>query len=110
MPSSRSRAPASEQFCKTHVAFSAITGGRNVKRASLAALFVAVFAACASTKTVDMTEPRRIVGTENDVRIDAEVFGDTLGPNVNIPIKYDITNHRPTTILVADLLLQATYD
>src|SRR5437762_1139776 len=57
-----------------------------------------------------MAESRRVVGTENDVRIDAEVFGDTLGPNVNIPIKYDITNHRASTILVADLLPQATYD
>src|SRR5689334_1098094 len=57
-----------------------------------------------------MKEPRRVVGTDNDVRIDAEVFGDTLTPNVNIPIRYDITNNRSNTILVADLLLNATYD
>jgi hypothetical protein len=69
-----------------------------------------VLAACSSTQPVDMAEPRRIVGTENDVRIDAEVFGDSLGPNVNIPIKYDITNNRAATILVADLIPNATYD
>jgi len=80
-----------------------------VKRASLAFLLF-IFAACSTTKPVNMSEPRRVVGTENDVRIDAEVYGDTLSPNVNIPIKYDITNHRSTTILVADLLLNATYD
>jgi len=80
-----------------------------VKRASLAALLV-VFAACTTTKTVDMSEPRRVVGTENDVRIDAEVYGDTLSANVNIPIKYDITNNRASTILIADMLLQTTYD
>jgi hypothetical protein len=80
-----------------------------VKRASIPLLFL-IFAACATTQPVNMSEPRRIVGTENDVRIDAEVYGDTLSPNVNIPIKYDITNHRSTTILVADLLLNATYD
>jgi hypothetical protein len=57
-----------------------------------------------------MTEPRRVVGPENDVRIDAEVYGDTLGPSVSIPIKYDITNNRSRAILVADLLLNATYD
>lgn len=57
-----------------------------------------------------MNEPRRVVGTDNDVRIDAEVFGDTLSPNVSIPIKYDISNQRANTILIADLLLQATYD
>jgi len=80
-----------------------------VKRASIA-LLLFTFAACSSTKPVDMSEPRRVVGTENDVRIDAEVYGDTLAPNVNIPIKYDITNNRSTTILVADLLLLASYD
>ena len=80
-----------------------------MKRASLAFLLF-IFAACSTTKPVNMSEPRRVVGTENDVRIDAEVYGDTLSPNVNIPIKYDITNHRSTTILVADLLLNATYD
>jgi hypothetical protein len=80
-----------------------------VKRASIA-LLLFIVAACSSTKPVDMKEPRRVVGTDNDVRIDAEVYGDTLTPNTSIPIKYDITNNRSTTILVADLLLQATYD
>lgn len=80
-----------------------------MKRASIA-LLLFIVAACSSTKPVDMKEPRRVVGTDNDVRIDAEVYGDTLTPNTSIPIKYDITNNRSTTILVADLLLQATYD
>ncbi len=57
-----------------------------------------------------MKEPRRVVGTESDVRIDAEVYGDRLGPNITLPLKYDVTNHRNTTILIADLLPDATYD
>ncbi len=57
-----------------------------------------------------MSEPRRVVGTENDVRVDAEVYGDRLGPNVTLPLKYDVTNHRATTILIADLLPESTYD
>ena len=80
-------------------------------RCASIALWLFIFAACASTtQSVDMKEPRRVVGTENDVRVDAEVYGDTLAPNVNIPIKYDITNNRATTILVADLIPNATYD
>jgi hypothetical protein len=57
-----------------------------------------------------MSEPRRVVGTDNDVRIDAEVIGDRLGPNVTVPIQYDITNNRRMTILIADLIPESTYD
>ncbi len=69
-----------------------------------------VFLACTSTKPVNMSEPRRIVGTENNVRVDAEFYSDRLGPNVTLPLKYDVTNQRPTTILIADLIPEATYD
>jgi hypothetical protein len=71
---------------------------------------VLLLAACASSKPVDMSEARRVVGTENDVRLDAEVFGDTLTRNTTIPVKYDVTNHRGQTILIADLIPTATYD
>jgi hypothetical protein len=66
--------------------------------------------ACTSTKPVDMKEPRRVVGTENDVRVDAEFYGDRLSPNITLPLKYDVTNHRQTTILIADLIPETTYD
>ena len=66
--------------------------------------------ACSSTKPVNMSEPRRVVGTESDVRVDGEIYGDQLGPNVTVPLKYDVTNHRQTTILIADLLPETTYD
>jgi hypothetical protein len=65
---------------------------------------------CASTKSVDMKQPRRVVGTESDVRVDAEVYGDVLGPNVTLPVKYDVTNNRGKTILIADLIPECTYD
>ncbi len=69
-------------------------------------------AACASSPTpaVDVKEPRRALGTENNVRIDAEVYSDSLTPSSTIPIKYDVTNHRQRTILVADLIPVAVYD
>lgn len=78
----------------------------------MAPLLLLVAAACASSSTpiVESKEPRRAVGTENGVRIDVEIFSDSLTPNASIPIKYDITNHRNQTILVADLLPLGTYD
>jgi hypothetical protein len=80
------------------------------QRAALVVVSVIVISGCASTNTVDMTEARRVVGTENDVRIDAEVYGDRLAASTTLPIKYDITNHRPHTILIADMIPDATYD
>jgi hypothetical protein len=64
---------------------------------------------CAST-AVDMAEPRRIVGTENSVRVDAQVSADQVAPGSYIPITYEITNQRETAIAVAELVPETTYD
>lgn len=86
---------------------------------------VLLLAACASTSTtptttpatakkkasaVDQNEPRRVVGTENNVRIDAEVFGDQLAQSITLPIRYDITNNREAAIAIADLIPEVNYD
>jgi uncharacterized protein YcfL len=65
---------------------------------------------CSSSAPVNMQEPRRVVGTENDVRIDAQIFGDRLSSSSNIPLKYDITNNRDQVIAVADIIPETTYD
>jgi hypothetical protein len=80
-----------------------------VKRSTFV-LLVVVAVGCTSTKPVDMKEARRVVGTENGVRVDAEVFGDRLTPNMSLALKYDVTNQRSSPILIADILPQATYD
>lgn len=51
-----------------------------------------------------------MLGTENGVRIDVEIYSESLTTNSSIPIKYDITNTREKTILVADILPQGNYD
>ena len=83
---------------------------------SLALLFVA---ACNSTAppvpvskpgSIDMKEPRRMVGTESNVRVDAEIRSEDLVQGASIAIKYDITNQRSSPILIADLLPETNYD
>jgi hypothetical protein len=71
-----------------------------------------VVAACASSSPPinESKEPRRALGTENGVRIDVEIYSELLSMNASIPMKYDITNHRTETILVADLIPQGNYD
>ena len=75
-----------------------------------ATLFLCACATATKTGPVDQNEPRRVVGTDNDVRIDGEVFGDVLGAAVTLPLKYDITNSRQATIAIADLVPETTYD
>lgn len=75
-------------------------------------LLLVLAAACASaSKPInESTEPRRAVGTESGVRLDVEIFSEQLTTNASIPIKYEITNHRDKTILVADLIPEGGYD
>jgi hypothetical protein len=80
-----------------------------VIRAAAALLLTLLLTGCATT-AVDMTEPRRIVGTENSVRIDAQVTGDEIIAGTRIPITYEITNQRATAIAVADMIPETSYD
>lgn len=72
-----------------------------------------LFASCATVSRntpVSQSEPRRVVGTDNNVRIDAQIFGDELQTSTSLPLKYDITNSRPAAIAVADMVPETTYD
>lgn len=57
-----------------------------------------------------MNEPRRLVGTESSVRIDAQVIGDEIRPGSKLPLTYEITNLRSTPIAVAELVPHTTFD
>lgn len=69
-----------------------------------------LLAGCATVAPVDMDEPRRVVGTENAVRVDAEIRGEELRLGAPIPISYDITNQRNVPIAVADIVPVTTFD
>ena len=81
-----------------------------MRRLAPVVLTLLFFAACASTPKVDMKEPRRLVATNNDVRVDVQVRGETLGPSTDIPLDYEITNNRDTPIAIAELVPDSTYD
>jgi len=77
----------------------------------LAATLLLISCATAARNTpVNQKEPRRVVGTDNDVRIDAEIFGDHLQSAISIPLNYDITNSRPASIAIADIIPETNYD
>lgn len=78
-----------------------------MKRALIAAALL-LTAACAS-QPVRLTEPRRVVGTENDVRVDAEVIGGAAA-SATVGIRYDVTNGRTKSIAIADMVPDVSFD
>ncbi|HEX8251730.1 MAG TPA: hypothetical protein VF846_01180 [Thermoanaerobaculia bacterium] len=65
---------------------------------------------CVSAPAIDMDEPRRIVGTENSVRVDAQVAAEEARPGAQIPITYEVTNLRSTPIAIAEMVPETSYD
>ncbi|HYM60428.1 MAG TPA: hypothetical protein VEZ11_06000 [Thermoanaerobaculia bacterium] len=77
----------------------------------LAVLVVSSFLpACSTSKPVDLKQPRRVVATENGVRIDVEIDNDQLSANSVISLSYTITNERKTAIAIAEIMPESSYD
>jgi hypothetical protein len=73
-------------------------------------VFLLLLLAACATPRVDLTEPRRMLGTESDVRLDAEIRTDTLTPSQQVTFNYSVTNNRSTPIAMAELIPEASYD
>lgn len=70
-----------------------------------------IFAAATATAGgIDMNDPRRALGREGDVRIDAQLVRDTVSPGVSIGITYQIHNLSSASVAVASKVTDASYD
>jgi hypothetical protein len=77
---------------------------------ALLAAIVLLHAAAATADSIDMDDPRRTVGREDDVRIDAQLIQDTVSPGTPISVAYQIQNFTTAPVAVADKISSATYD
>lgn len=83
-----------------------------MRRSSLLLLcfgFILIATGCASSRD-DVDESARLVGRENDVRIDALIRNVNIGAGSNVSLTYDVENLRPEPIAIADILPEVTYD
>lgn len=71
---------------------------------------IILFSAAAYAAHVDMKDPRRALGRDDDIRIDAELMQDAVGSNSAIGVTYQIENRTNAPIAVADKLSTASYD
>jgi hypothetical protein len=59
---------------------------------------------------VDMKEPRRAVGRDNDIRVDATLTQETLSSGSSIGVIYQIENLTSSTIAIADKAVDVSWD
>src|ERR1051325_8105419 len=74
------------------------------------ALAVLVIAATAQAAKIDMRDPRRADGREDDVRVDAELAQDSVSTHSKIGVVYQIQNLTQVPIALADKISDSTYD
>ena len=82
----------------------------NVFRFSLALSTSLALTAAAAAGSIDMDDPRRALGREGDVRIDAQLMRDTVTAGSPVAITYQIHNLSSSAVAVANKVIDATYD
>ncbi|HEX2123288.1 MAG TPA: hypothetical protein VHL59_16775, partial [Thermoanaerobaculia bacterium] len=66
--------------------------------------------AAANAGGIDMNDPHRALGREDDVRVDAQLVGDTISAGTPIGITYQIQNFTAEAVAVAAKVSDASYD
>jgi hypothetical protein len=77
---------------------------------ALFATIVLLHAAAASGASIDMDDPRRALGREGDVRVDAQLLRETVSPGSPIGVTFQIQNFSKDSVAVATRVADASYD
>ncbi len=80
---------------------------------AVAPIFTAVFlisAAAAQAVHIDMKDPRRALGREDDVRVDAQLLQDTVSSGSPISVTYQVHNLSSGWIALADKVATTDFD
>ena len=69
-----------------------------------------VFAVTAQAARIDMKDPRRALGREDDIRVDCEMTQDTISRSGPISVTYRVENLTNAPIAIADKVVSVSYD
>ena len=83
--------------------------GQAMNKLVAAASVVVSFGMYASTG-IDMNDPRRALGREGDVRIDAKLVTETVSPGAPIGVTWQIQNFTDSPVAVAPKVVDVSYD
>ncbi|HLJ74597.1 MAG TPA: hypothetical protein VKU62_08440 [Thermoanaerobaculia bacterium] len=76
----------------------------------LAVAATLIGAGIAAAAHVDMNDPRRALGRDGDIRVDAELAQDAVAPNAPLTLTYQIENLSNHPIGIADKITDTDFD
>src|ERR1700686_4616767 len=74
------------------------------------AVALTLIAGAAFAARVDFNDPRRALGREDNIRIDAQIAQDTISSGAPINVTYQVENLTQAPIALADKVSDMTYD
>lgn len=77
---------------------------------TLSAAILSIHAAAFAADPIDMNDPRRAVGREDDVRVDATILHETVTSGSPISITYQIQNLTAMPVAIAPKSTDVSYD
>ena len=76
----------------------------------IAATLAVAHSSAAAAAAIDMDDPRRALGSEGSIRVDAQILQETVSPGSSIGITYQIVNGSTSAVAIADRVASASFD
>jgi hypothetical protein len=83
---------------------------KSSSRIAVAAAVLLLVSSTARAAGVDFKDPRRALGREDDIRVDAQMLQETLSPGSSISVTYQVENLTSAPIAIADKIAGASFD
>jgi hypothetical protein len=83
---------------------------KSSSRIAVAAAVIVLVSSTARAAGVDFKDPRRALGREDDIKVDAQMLQETLSPGSPISVTYQVENLTSSPIAIADKVADASFD